>query len=294
MVRLAHAPRPGRRAPPGTSLVELIVVIVLLAAIGSATLGVVIHQERFYREQSSAIDARASVRDAISVLQSDLRALTPSDGDLYAINPNAVEFRATLSQSAICTISPSRQSVTIPPAQLASGAPITWLGTQPEAGDTLLVMAGDSLGDSWQRHVLTVAPSSTGSCPTSSGLTTSAAESASALTLTFTPPLDLAIAPGALLRVVRRARYELYRASDSRWYLGYLDCLASRATPCNTVQPVSGPFEPLGIRLAYLDRGGAFTADPFRVARIDVLAIASRRSSPATLDSLATTIALRN
>jgi type II secretory pathway pseudopilin PulG len=279
----------------GTSLVELIVVIVLLAAIGSATLGVVLHQERFYREQASAIDSRASVRDAVSVLQSDLRALTPLDGDLYAIDPDAVEFRATLAQSAICTIAPSRQSITIPPEHLASGAPITWLGTQPEPGDTLLVLATDStLGDSWQRHVLTAAPSNAGSCPTSSGLTTSVAESAAALTLTFSPPFDTAIAPGTLVRVVRRARYELYRASDSRWYLGYLDCLGSRATPCNSVQPVSGPFAPSGVQLAYLDRAGAATADPFRVARIDVLAIASRSSSPATLDSLATTIALRN
>jgi hypothetical protein len=93
---------------------------------------------------------------------------------------------------------------------------------------------------------------------------------------------------------VRRARYELYRASDSRWYLGYLDCLSSRATPCNVVQPVAGPFAPGGIRLAYLDRGGAPTGNPSRVARIDVVAIAERRSSPTVLDSLATTIALRN
>jgi hypothetical protein len=93
---------------------------------------------------------------------------------------------------------------------------------------------------------------------------------------------------------VRRARYELYRASDSRWYLGYLDCLSSRATPCNIVQPVAGPFAPGGIQLAYLDRGGALTTNPASVARIDALAIAEHRSSPAVLDSLSTTIALRN
>jgi type II secretory pathway pseudopilin PulG len=279
----------------GASLIELVVAIVLLAVIGTATLGVVVHQERFYREQASAIDSRATVRDAASLLQSELRALTPADGDLYAIAAGAVDFRATMAQSAICTISPSRTQITIPPEHLASGAPLTWLGTRPETGDTLLVLASDStLGDAWDRHVLTAAPSSAGSCPTSSGLTTTAAEASAALTLSLSPPLDTAIASGALVRVVRRARYELYRASDSRWYLGYLDCLSSRATPCNIVQPVSGPFAPGGIRLAYIDRGGALTADPSRVARIDLLAIAERRSSPATLDSLATTIALRN
>jgi hypothetical protein len=99
----------------GASLMELIVVIVLLATIGSATMGVVIHQERFYRAQADAIDSRATVRDAASLLQSELRALTPLDGDLYAIAPGAVEFRATLAQSAICTIAPSRRHLTIPP-----------------------------------------------------------------------------------------------------------------------------------------------------------------------------------
>ena len=284
--------RPRRR---GASLVELTVVIVLLAVIGTATLGVVVHQERFYREQASAIDSRATVRDAASLLQSELRALTPTDGDLYAIGTTAVDFRATMAQSVICTISSSRAQVTIPPEHLAAGAPLTWLGTQPEQGDTLLVLATDSsLGDRWDRHVLTAPLSSAGSCPTSSGLTTTAAEASAALTLSLSPPLDTAIASGALVRVVRRARYELYRASDSRWYLGYLDCLASRATPCNVVQPVAGPFAPGGVVFAYLDRAGAVTANPLRVARIDALAIAERRSSPTVLDSLATTIALRN
>jgi hypothetical protein len=279
----------------GASLIELVVVIVLLAAVGSAIMGLVIHQERFYRAQAEAIDARATVRDAASVLQSELRALTASDGDLYAIAPGSIEYRTTLAQSAICTISPARTQITIPPEHLASGAPLTWIGTQPESGDTLLVLASDStLTNRWDRHVLTAVPSRAGTCPVSSGLTTTAADAGGALTLTLSPALDSAIAPGTLLRIVRRARYELYRASDSRWYLGYLDCLASRATPCNVVQPVSGPFAPSGIQLAYLDASGAPTANPRLVARIDVLAIAERRSAPAMLDSLATTIALRN
>ncbi|MDQ2931983.1 MAG: hypothetical protein M3Y05_14365 [Gemmatimonadota bacterium] len=284
-----------RNARPGATLIELIVVITLLAVLGSATLGVVIHQERFYRAQASAIDSRATVRDAASLLQTELRALTPEDGDLYAVGASAVEYRATLAQSVICTISLSRRRITIPPEHPDAGAPLTWIGTQAESGDTLLVLATDStLGDVWQRHVLTAAPSGTGSCPTTTGFTTTAAEASAAITLALDPPLDTAIETGALVRIVRRARYELYRASDSRWYLGYLDCLASRATPCNTIQPVSGPYAPAGIQLSYLDLAGALTADPYRVARIDLLAVASRRSAPDTLDSLATTIALRN
>ncbi len=278
----------------GTSLAEIMVVIVLLAVIGSATLGVVVHQERFYRRQAEIFDARAQLRDAVAVLQSELRALTPTDGDLYSISASAIEYRATLAQSAICTIDGSRRRVTIPPEYLASGVPITWFGAQPQAGDTVLVLASDSTGGTWRRHVLATDPSSSGTCPFSSGLTTSAAESAAAITLTLDPELETSIATGALVRVVRRARYELYRASDSHWYLGYLDCLATRATPCNVVQPVSGPFAPGGIRLDYRNGAGGIVVDPASVARIDLLAMAARRSSPDSLDSLATTIALRN
>jgi len=53
-----------RRSRPGASLVELVVVLVVLAILGTATLGVVIHQERFYRAQADAIESRATVRDA--------------------------------------------------------------------------------------------------------------------------------------------------------------------------------------------------------------------------------------
>ena len=87
-----------RRSRPGASLVELVVVLVVLAILGTATLGVVIHQERFYRAQADAIESRATVRDAAALLQSELRALTPPDGDLYSISPAAVEFRATLGE----------------------------------------------------------------------------------------------------------------------------------------------------------------------------------------------------
>ena len=146
----------------------------------------------------------------------------------------------------------------------------------------------------WRRHVLTAAPSSAGTCPVSSGFTprlpSRRPRSRSHSARRSTPPSSRAPS----VRIVRRARYELYRASDSRWYLGYLDCLATRATPCNVVQPVSGPFAIGGIQLSYLGANGAPAVDRWHVARIDLVAVAERRVTPDTLDSLATTIALRN
>ena len=287
-----------RASRRGASLIELVVVIVLLAAIGSATMEIVIHQERFYRAQArrhrfACHGARRGIgapERAARAHATRRRSLRDRSGH-GRVSRDAGAERDLHHLRRRAARSPSRPSIS------PSGAPLTWIGTQPEAGDTLLVLASDStLGDRWDRHVLTGAPSRAGSVPhRRQRLHDNRGRDASAaLTLSLSPALDGAIAPGALVRIVRRARYELYRASDSRWYLGYLDCLASRATPCNVVQPVSGPFAPAGIQLAYLDASGAPTANPRLVARIDLLAIAERRSSPATLDSLATTIALRN
>jgi hypothetical protein len=110
------------------------------------------------------------------------------------------------------------------------------------------------------------------------------------------------VRPGAALRFVRRARYQLYRASDGLWYVGHLDCLPSRATPCATIQPVVGPFESNGVHFAYRDSTGAVTSDPTRVARIDVHARAPGLRMPhaggyashGSADSLLITIAPRN
>jgi len=138
-------------------------------------------------------------------------------------------------------------------------------------------------------------------CPTTSGFTRSTAEAAAARSLRLSPPLAPEVALGAALHFVRRARYQLYKASDGRWYLGYLDCLSSRATPCATIQPVNGPFAPNGVRFVFSDSTGVAASDPARVARIDVLARAltdrstDAGSSPAfAAESLLITIAPRN
>jgi hypothetical protein len=135
-----------------------------------------------------------------------------------------------------------------------------------------------------------------------SGLARTSAEENDALSFRLTPPLESSVGAGASLRFVRRARYQLYRAGDGYWYLGFLDCAPARSVPCSTIQPVSGPFAPAGVRFTFVDSTGTVTADPAHVARVDVL---SRAESDAPLramglalgvysDSVLASIALRN
>jgi type II secretory pathway pseudopilin PulG len=295
----------------GFTLAELLVAAVMLGVIGTAVLSVILAESRAHAAAAQRMDARRTVRTGAEVLRADLRAIaTPAPG-IYAIEADAIEFRSVMGSSVICHVDAARTRVGIPPTMAEEGALTSWV-VAPQRGDTVLVYSekpGSEQEENgsapepggWHTHVLAEDPSGGGTCPTSTGFARSAAEAARALTLRLTPPLGEAVEPGAALRFVRRARYQLYRAGDGHWYLGHLDCLSSRATPCTTVQPVAGPFPHDGVRFTYRDSTGGITNDPTRVARIDLLTRALGRhmptggSAPAHLaDSTLITITLRN
>jgi type II secretory pathway pseudopilin PulG len=278
----------GRR--PALSLVELLVAIVLLGIVGGAVMSVVIRQQRFYRDAEWGIQRRTATREALALLGDDLRSLSPRAGDLYTIAPGAVELRATLGAAVACTIDSIGGVIVVPPDSLATGLPLTTFATAPRAGDT--VLAHDVAADTWRPHVLVADPSRGGNCPVASGFTTTSAEAVRGWTLRVAPPVTSGA--GTALRFVRRVRYQLYKASDARWYLGWLDCQPARAVPCATIQPVSGPYEPGGIHFDWLDGAGAPAPSPAAVARIDVLAVSRGAVATPAADTLALSIAPRN
>jgi type II secretory pathway pseudopilin PulG len=299
------------RHAPGFTLAELLAAAVLLGAIGAAVLSVTLSQMRFHAAAAHGMEARRTVRTGLEILRTDLRALAPASRGIYALDANGLEFRALLGSSIICHIDAARTTVGIPPTGATLGVFTSW-AVPPQRGDTVLVHLGsgsippDDRGsapvpDEWRSYVLAADPSGGGICPTTSGFTRSPAEAAAALALRLATPLEPEVSPGMALRFVRRARYQLYKGSDGGWHIGYFDCLSARSSPCATIQPVIGPFAPNGVRFVYRDANGAGTADPARVARIDVLARAPGRgalpagtagASPA--ESLLITIAPRN
>jgi prepilin-type N-terminal cleavage/methylation domain-containing protein len=288
------------------TLVELVIVVALLGTLMAAVMGVVLRQQRFYGAATEVITTHDILRQGLDVLESELRGLTPSDGDISAMTSSSVEFRAAAGASVVCTIDASRTLLAIPPSAVASRQPLTAWIAAPARGDSVLVYdPGTDPGpddDRWTKRALAADPTPGASCPTTTGLTTTAAEAAAAWTLRLAAPLDSTVPAGAALRFFRRARYQLYRGSDALWYLGYSDCLPVRSPPCSVVQPVSGPYGAAGVRFDFFDTLASATADPRRVARIDVLtraesprAVHYARGGVARLrDSLATSIALRN
>ena len=285
----------------GFSLTELVVAVVIACAIGAAVLDSGLRQQRFFAAAARFDAARTSVRQAADILSADLRPLSPRDGDLYVLAPDFVEFRLLLGASVLCTIAAARDAAVLPPLRAASALGLTSWVSSPVAGDTVLVFDEGGSGaadDRWTRHVLTADPSAGANCPTASGFTSSAAEAAAGWQIQIRPPLAASVAPGAPLRFVRRARYELYRAADAKWYLGFVDCLSTRMTPCAVVQPVSGPYDAAGIRFGYLDSLGALTMAPPDVALITIdiraSAPAADPASPPRRDSASAVVALRD
>jgi hypothetical protein len=286
----------------GSTILELLIALVLLAALGGAIMRITVGEERFLAALEEVLVMQRTTREGADIPRHELRMVAPAAGDIYEMGEDHIDFRSLTGSSVICTVDSSRTTVNVPD-RFAWSAITTWVAA-PRDGDTVLVLDADTDGvpPVWRVHTLLSAPAPGGSCPTSTGLARSNAEESAALSFQLTPPLELTVRSGAALRFVRRARYALYRAGDDRWYVGYLDCAPARAVPCSTIQPISGPFAPGGVRFLFHDDSGTSTDDPVRVAQVDVLA---RTTSSAPLramgfalgfrtDSIVASVTLRN
>lgn len=289
------------------TLVELMVVIVILALVLTSVTTAFVQQQRFYSGTMAMVTTRTATRELGYLLPSELRGVSPSDSDIYAMGGSYIEYRSLLGASVTCTINPGRTTITIPPLSLASQAALTSWVSVPMGGDTVEILdpgvVGNPKDDVWRRYVLVGGPVAGGVCPTTTGFTTTVSEAASGWTLTVTPALTASTTVGASIRFVRRARYQLYQsAADNGWYLGFYDC--PPAYGCRALQPVSGPYLAPGsggLQFSYFDSTGAATADRTKITRIDIAARAQSQQQirmaghPGTfIDSVFFTVAPRN
>ena len=327
MHRAPVSPRPPHVRRRGFTLVELMMALVLLALMGGALATLLTRQQRFYRSAQEALDLRAELRHAGMLLPTDLRTISPANGDVYAWNDTMIEFRQIVGSASICRIYAAgggTQQVVIPPLRLArQSTTASWI-TTPEPGDSVLVYDdGPFVGnadDVWRAYAITAVATTNAGLACSAEYLSTAGDIASPsyrVTLSI-PGADASLSPtiilGAALRVFRRARYSLFQdAGDGRWYLGQSDCVAGRAPVCSTPTAVSGPYRPYssstpgtsGLIFTYWNSTGVqlmpgvgAVAD---IARIDVITRTATASVSANgvgktqyLDSLSTSVGLRN
>ena len=305
-------PTTRTNARRGFTLIELMVAIVLLAIVAGGMMGIIVRQQQFYSGSSGVLETRGSVRDGMAMITSDLRSLSPSKQDIYAMGRTFIEFRLSTGAAVVCTISVDRKTVTVPPLVLANNNGLTSWISAPQNGDSVLVYDADTSAnasdDKWDPDQLTAGATSAASCPNSTGFTTTAGEATTGWQIPLHDALPATVQVGGALRFFRRARYQLFQASDGLRYLGFFDCLPTRTPACTSLEPVSGPYLPAansgpsGLELTYYDATGAVTAVDSLVRRIGIVARAQSRSIIHTpgraqgyyQDSLSVFLAVRN
>lgn len=307
--------RRPRAAPPSErdafTLIELLLALVLTAVIGAIVGRLLTASQRTYDGLVRVVDQRAQLRDAAAILPDALRGASIPGGDLLALSDSAVELRTAIGTAVACDVRSAGTRLELVPATLASGQILAAFADAPKVDD--LVEAYDpgtqagNADDAWRTVAVIGATTTTASCSGSALVDSVLDAGRTRWRLDVFPALPPTIAAGAPVRVMRRARYRLYR-SGAEWWLGYAEW---SATGWSTVQPVSGPLRPYsaagasGLAFRYRDSTGAWLSGPAALARTAQVEIAARAVTSGTLripgrqvgpaaDSTLTAVALRN
>jgi prepilin-type N-terminal cleavage/methylation domain-containing protein len=295
-----------RRARAGFSLVEMLVAITLVGVLLGALYRVIDRQQRFYAGMGDVMSQRLQLRQAATLLPLELRSISTVGGDILALSDSTIDVRTHVASGFICTKLTGTQIV-LPPLNMASGQALTAFTSTPSAGDRIFIYDdGAALGnqdDTWINREVTSISQNSGYCV--GAPYTSGSDNGKNRVVIGISGADLpaTVVDGAPVRIMRQSRYELYKASDGDWYLGYQGW---NGAGYNAIEPVAGPYSAAsGIRFQYYRTDGSqvtSAANASEIARVDlyIRGLTSRRMKVDGMqqgqykDSLAVTVAIRN
>lgn len=317
--------QPIPKARTGMTLVELLVALPLLALLSTIAVLLLLDTLRSARRRDADSSAMRELHTGAQALSAELRRLRPAD--LITWRDTLLEFEALIGTGMVCradapvtstgtsggraiivAAAAPRSSSDTPPDPAAA----TW-HDPPQVGDLLRYWGRIPSTETGSPSALATALESvdgrisavsTGTLCTTSPVTPDAASTT--FTIPISPPRSLVPALGTPIRIMRRTRYSLYRASDGLWYLGKR---ALGPAGWDIVQPVAGPLaspQELGLQVDVLDAEqrrlsapalGAASNSPPQTVRVAMHA--PRRTGTiapvsAILDSLAITVAFRS
>jgi prepilin-type N-terminal cleavage/methylation domain-containing protein len=261
----------------GFTLVEVLVAMTLTGIVVAGTLRALTAQKKFYARQTRILQARHAMRASTTILVSELREVSATGGDLYAIGPDSVAFRSTVAFGIVCDVNGTSGTLSL---VLTSGRFVL------EAGDSLLVFVENGPGDlddAWR--ALPVNSISTTGPDCASGTPADRVVNA---TGDFT-----GIWNGAPVRLFRPYVFGLFEM-DGRWWLGRRNRASGEA-----YVPVAGPLAPPadgGLQLTYYQADGMTTSNPALVNRVSITVKAptDRTLTDPAYRSLSTGAYLRN
>jgi prepilin-type N-terminal cleavage/methylation domain-containing protein len=324
---------PNRRRRRGMTLIEIMISLVLLGIVGGTIMRVIMRQQRFYQGVNQIMTQRGELRNATSVLPVELRSLSSIGADILVASDSSIEFMQNVGTAIVCEVVDGRQ-VALPPENLASQQVLTsFYGYgDPQAGYSVYIYNDSSVlgneDDAWQKFTLTAVHTDVSKCIGAGSFTRVAdlGKRRPVLELSSTEPNDPVtfgplsqyIGVGAPVRIMRKVKYKLYQASDSKWYLGFAPYNYG-SSAYDELSPVSGPYDayssssgtPSGFGFRYFTvddaevAAGADSAARSTIARVDLIARARTSSKVRTAgvqggasqqykDSLAVAVMLRN
>ena len=285
----------------GFTLHEMIISLVITAAVVALASSAAMGQLRFFRGVGEVVALRAQLGHATSISANVLRGVTVST-DILVAQDSAFEADVTVGSAFLCETDTG--VVTLPAPSGMSGNTLGSYARAPQTGDAAHVSVEDSVDTGWIRLEVAEEPSAGQGCAAFPFISR-------IWRIVLREPL--VVTSGAAIRLTRRTRMSLYRASDDQWYLGVKEWNGV-ARRFNTIQPVAGPLQPYsfdpqrtGLRFEYRDAAGSILPSPAEPGLIASIAVIARGESvrpvkmaglfssagPRYADSLAVAVALR-
>ena len=220
-----HAP--GRR---GTTLVDAMIGVIMAGLIGVIIITLAMRQGALGAAALTRAASRAQWAEARAMLDGDLATVGQGGSRLVVAHDTAIELEAHVGVALACQPAAAGSRTLTVTAQSGTGLLPTdgWLRAVA-AGDS--VLAFDPVGGSWLGTRLTAAPAAP--CP-------AGALAGAGRMLILTRPLAADLPVGVPVQVRRRMRWNAYRASDGRWYLGVRERTNGSWA---IVQPAAGPLD---------------------------------------------------
>ena len=291
-------------APRGMSLIELLVALPLIALLGVLAVTLLLTVQRDALRLDGTLNASRELRHSAGILLSDLRVARSED--VIAWTDTALEFESTVGTGVVCAATYPVTFVAVPEASASATnfratpdpAEALWNST-PQAGDRVhLWRAGTTAFDQDVGATANIQTITNGTDCDRSPLRSPGTRETTRLTLRDT--IGGRVAVGAPVRITRRTRYSLYRASDGDWFLGRRTL---GVAGWDVIQPVAGPLaasRDRGLLIAVVDSAGnALASGTGRPLSVSLALRAPRQTGRgsagrAAIDSTRITIALRS
>jgi hypothetical protein len=258
----------GRR---GFTVVEALLSIVISTMLVSASLAILVSNQRLADAVSGRVSRQDQLRAAVDILTAEVRQIDPADGDLASTSPDTLLVRSVLGAGVACAVSYTGT----PTATLRK------LGSWIQPGDSMMILADNdpstSTDDRWVRGVAG-AVDTTQTCPTGSP-----AQHVTLSSMAAALAID-SIRVGAAARSFQWRGFALGLDNGS-WYL------TLKTPDMLEPEPVAGPFgspTSSGLRIGYFDVLGQPTVavPAVRQFEVSVKTIAGVPGGPDVPDSL--------